>query len=533
MFSATLSFPCGVALTGMEVYHGLLACLAEDGSQWLAVSRRLKVLYSIKRIETKKLRSSLQQIAKISPIWIAWHCCLMGKNSISGGSMRVNEQTEQSVNSGLMTRSVVAVIVLYATEIADCVSLRSLVHAAAQLPPGILKLRIHLHDNTPGRAADPSCALHSLCEVSGFPLGMVSYRQDPQNSGLATAYNRALSIAHDEGHEWLLTLDQDTVLPADSLLTLLDTMALLDERPDVAAIVPQIRSGGRIVSPNWFLGGGWPRWFLPGYTGIPMQTTFAFNSGSVLRVAALMQAGGYSPWFWLDNSDANMYRQLAKLGKRVYVCGKMELAHDFSMQNMQQKVSPARYRTILLAESAFWDLERNAFAGMERTVRLAVRMVKHLLRRDRAELRRLTLDALRLRLFHSRRYRIARWREMTAPIIARFDKPDPRSARPKVSVCMATYNGHRFVREQLESIAAQLSGEDEIIIIDDQSKDATLRLLKQFRAELALKAGSPRILLSEHAEIAASYAHLKRRCARLPAAFFSSRTTMTGGLRTR
>ena len=398
-----------------------------------------------------------------------------------------------------MPRSVVAVIVLYATEIGDCVSLQSLLHAAAQLPSHALSLRIHLHDNTDG-APDQTFAINALCESRGLPRDMISYVHDRQNSGLATAYNHALGIALHEGYEWLLTLDQDTVLPADSLLILMETMAFLDDRPDVAAVAPQIRAGGRIVSPNWFLAGAWPRWFPAGFNGITHRATFAFNSGSLLRVGALRQAGGYSPWFWLDNSDACIYRQLAKVGKRVFVAGRLELAHDFSMQNMQEKVSPARYRTILLAESAFWDLEMNAFAGLERALRLAGRVIKHLLRGDSVELRRLTIQALRLRLFHSRRFRIARWRELTAPVIKRFKGTEPLSTRPRISVCMATHNGARFVREQLDSIVPQLGDQDEIILIDDLSTDATLSLLKQFHQEQAAKLGSPRIILIAHAE---------------------------------
>lgn len=47
-----------------------------------------------------------------------------------------------------------------------------------------------------------------------------------------------------------------------------------------------------------------------------------------------------------------------------------------------------------------------------------------------------------------------------------------------VSVCIATYNGQRFIREQLESILSQLSGEDEIIVSDDGSTDATLSVIE-------------------------------------------------------
>ena len=45
---------------------------------------------------------------------------------------------------------------------------------------------------------------------------------------------------------------------------------------------------------------------------------------------------------------------------------------------------------------------------------------------------------------------------------------------------MATYNGSRFLREQLSSILVQLGPDDEIIISDDGSKDDTVNVIKQF-----------------------------------------------------
>ncbi len=45
---------------------------------------------------------------------------------------------------------------------------------------------------------------------------------------------------------------------------------------------------------------------------------------------------------------------------------------------------------------------------------------------------------------------------------------------PRVSVCMATYRGARFVEEQLTSILEQLGPDDEVVIIDDASPDSTV-----------------------------------------------------------
>ncbi|MFM5068831.1 glycosyltransferase family 2 protein [Aeromonas veronii] len=50
----------------------------------------------------------------------------------------------------------------------------------------------------------------------------------------------------------------------------------------------------------------------------------------------------------------------------------------------------------------------------------------------------------------------------------------------KISVCMATFNGERYIHEQLVSILSQLSVDDEIVISDDGSSDQTENIVKSF-----------------------------------------------------
>ena len=49
-----------------------------------------------------------------------------------------------------------------------------------------------------------------------------------------------------------------------------------------------------------------------------------------------------------------------------------------------------------------------------------------------------------------------------------------------VSVCLATFNGEKYIREQIDSILPQLSSEDELIISDDGSSDNTLAIIKTY-----------------------------------------------------
>lgn len=50
----------------------------------------------------------------------------------------------------------------------------------------------------------------------------------------------------------------------------------------------------------------------------------------------------------------------------------------------------------------------------------------------------------------------------------------------KISVCMATYNGEHYLRDQLGSILGQLNPQDEVIISDDGSTDGTMDLIRSF-----------------------------------------------------
>lgn len=49
-----------------------------------------------------------------------------------------------------------------------------------------------------------------------------------------------------------------------------------------------------------------------------------------------------------------------------------------------------------------------------------------------------------------------------------------------ISVCMATYNGERYIKEQMDSILKQLGAEDEIIVSDDGSTDETIEIIKNY-----------------------------------------------------
>lgn len=375
-----------------------------------------------------------------------------------------------SVSSGAIRMFVV--IPLYNCSAEESAAFRTLQIAATHLPPERGSIRLLLYDNTP--RAIPG-------EAPILP-GAVEYHSTGKNDGLAAAYNFALELARRDSRDWLITLDQDTEVPARFLARIAAIAQTIQNDPSIAAIVPQITGEGRMLSPNWFSLGAIPRWFPKGYVGIPAQPTFAFNSASVLRVSALRQIRDYSPWFWLDNCDSDLFHRLHLYGKRVFVAGDVEVNHQFSMLDRKNRMSISRYRNALMAECAFWDLSMNRLAGWERTLRLVVRWCTIIAKNESPGLRDETGRAIYRRLFVSRRRRVEEWKhelESQRPTLKgrRATGGDPR---PMISVCMATCDGERFIGEQLSSVLPQLGPQDEVIVVDDKSQDGTREVVEGF-----------------------------------------------------
>ena len=64
--------------------------------------------------------------------------------------------------------------------------------------------------------------------------------------------------------------------------------------------------------------------------------------------------------------------------------------------------------------------------------------------------------------------------------------------RKRISVAMATYNGEKYIREQIDSILVQLGEGDEIIISDDGSSDSTINIINSYEDSRIVVIQGPR-----------------------------------------
>jgi GT2 family glycosyltransferase len=249
---------------------------------------------------------------------------------------RVLSPTDQKIDA---QPTLLAVLVLYEMRASDSPTLVSLCKSLAESDVA-RQFRLLIYDNS----ASPS-------PLPAIPVPF-SYIHDPTNGGLVTAYNTALGLAQEGRNEWLLLLDQDTVLTSDYLNTLFRTLCRVRMDARCAALVPKLVCGNKVVSPVRVLWGGRLAPVDQGRFGTVLGEPMALNSATLLRVSAILEIGGFDHRFWLDYLDHWVFNRLHRARYTLYVIDAV-LHHELSVRSTSD-ISLARYRNVLLAEGKFY-----------------------------------------------------------------------------------------------------------------------------------------------------------------------------------
>lgn len=157
---------------------------------------------------------------------------------------------------------------------------------------------------------DGSPSADYLKEVEAMGAATVNRRD---NSGIARSLNDGLAFAESQGAQWLLTVDQDTRLPAgyvDSLLAFVS--------PEVGVIGAETigDSSGDLRYPVRLVDGR-------------LLTEELFQTGSLWSVKALRIIGGFDEAFGIDAVDAAACLRLREAGLLVTLAPGVRLEHRY------------------------------------------------------------------------------------------------------------------------------------------------------------------------------------------------------------
>lgn len=209
------------------------------------------------------------------------------------------------------------------------------------------------------------------------------------------------------------------------------------------------------------------------------------QSGLLVPRKVLRMLNGFREDLFIDGVDSDFYLRARRLGYTAIMAPGVHLVHRLGRAHRVRILGQyadftvaANFRYYYQARNLIKLLRAHALTAPGWSFGAAVRQGRHL--------------ALVSALVPGRS---ARWREYVRglgdgvrgrggrrPDDAGFTETgsgsNVRGAGPRVSVCMATWNGSAFVKEQLRSILDQLGKGDEIVIVDDASQDDTVQQIR-------------------------------------------------------
>lgn len=256
-----------------------------------------------------------------------------------------------------------AVVVLYKQRISES---KTIVSLCDQIRNSKMTISLLIYDNSPSL---------QKCEHPITNMIPVVYVHDPTNGGLVPGYNQGLQIAKDNGADWLLLLDQDTVLTARYFETLIAALREHGDDTRIAAHTPHIIVRGKCLAPSWF-SMGIHRTIKTSWHGLARKPITGINSATVVQVSFMDKIGGFDHNFPLDYTDYWLYREIYRHGKMVMVLD-ISLSHELSAANRDTFRPVSQYRDVLNYEGIFYRSSRSRVVIFVFWSRLMLRVIKH------------------------------------------------------------------------------------------------------------------------------------------------------------
>ena len=176
------------------------------------------------------------------------------------------------------------------------------------------------------------------------------YYHSKTNVGLAKAYNYALSQSVDDT-EWLVTMDQDTLITADYLTEL---VKYHDISSDIVLLAPLVKDQNQQISPVFGDSLRPLHKDLPKKNQLYSQMVMVINSGATIRVSFMRKIGGYNLDFPLDYLDHWLCWKVFKEQKKIFILN-VTLQHELSVLNYADQMNISRYKSIMHAEAIYYS----------------------------------------------------------------------------------------------------------------------------------------------------------------------------------
>ncbi|KAF0219374.1 MAG: family 2 glycosyl [Geobacteraceae bacterium] len=322
--------------------------------------------------------------------------------------------------------------------------------------------------------------LHTCCKDEP----RIRVVRNEANLGFAASCNRGAAIA---GGEYVLFLNNDTEPLSDWLSPL---VGVLDKHADIGIVGPKLIFPDRTIQ---HCGKVWQDSENPSsqpehiYYRAPADAPHVNKSRDyqmmtgacmLVRKNEFLAIGPFDECYvngWEDDDLCYAYRAQ---GKRVFYCAESEVVHHQS-KTLGATIHKTLDMLVLYEKKReFCDASGNAVEGNEKVVSFLD---------DKLSVNRARFDRNRKRFFDKWGNMVVRddftyYREDGLPLPSRENTASHVPIKPdsSASIIILTFNSEKTIANCLSSVARHLRPDDEVIVVDNASEDATVEFVKRF-----------------------------------------------------
>ncbi|MBH1837285.1 glycosyltransferase family 2 protein [Stenotrophomonas maltophilia] len=168
----------------------------------------------------------------------------------------------------------------------------------------------------------------------------ISLLASPHNVGLGSALNRSYEQAQSLGFDYVLLMDQDSVLEPGMVDVLGTALVELAGNERIAAVGPQFRDArSGMLAP--FVRFGFPfNHKLRGGPGQRISCDFLITSGSLVPMSALRDIGAMDESLFIDNLDMDWCFRAKRSGHALYGICDAQMSHTIGEELLPSRAKP-------------------------------------------------------------------------------------------------------------------------------------------------------------------------------------------------
>jgi rhamnosyltransferase len=167
-----------------------------------------------------------------------------------------------------------------------------------------------------------SSILNSIQQLSG-----VSVINLPENIGISSALNKGVRNLKDDGWEWVVTFDQDSIVSDDYLINLCESYNNFDTKPVIMGskivnrLAPEVKT--RYVMLN-----GKTKFSLLKPDEDTLDVDIVITSGALTSTDFICRAGWFMDSYFIDYVDTEICLRAKSLGYHVAFSSKAVIYHE-------------------------------------------------------------------------------------------------------------------------------------------------------------------------------------------------------------